>query len=173
MWTLVLSRLDCNRLFVDLFDRLIDMFQGAENNGTRIVFRKPGADHVTPLLFDRRWLRARARIEFKMAIYLTSCCSRLRPNLSELVLPAWQVSLLYPRPFLTVPRIGLGRFDRRPFFSGPSIWNDLPLVLRTMGTTHTFRSGLSEIPKLIGLPFPNLTPSCFWQCSLFMCHALL
>jgi Reverse transcriptase (RNA-dependent DNA polymerase) len=66
---LVLYRLDYgNATLAGIPDRLCDRLQSVMNAAARPIFAKRRHEHVTPLLEELHWLRARQRITYKLAM---------------------------------------------------------------------------------------------------------
>ena len=78
---LVLSRLDYgNATLAGIPDRLCDRLQSVMNAAARLVFAKRKYEHVTPLLVELHWLRARQRITYKLALLTYRCLHGLAPS---------------------------------------------------------------------------------------------
>ena len=144
---LVSSRLDyCNSLYYGLPDTSINRLQRVQNSLARVVLPSiKYHDHITPALQKLHWLPVKDRITFKIAtltfktlhyqqpLYLLDLISRHK---SSRALRSSSQQLLNV-PF-TKSEIGRHSFS----FAAPTIWNSLPLALRSMSSIITFRSAL-------------------------------
>ena len=78
---LVLSRLDYgNATLAGIPDCLCNRLQSVLNAAARLVFAGRMHDHVTPLLHELHWLRARQRITYKLAMLVYRCLHGLAPQ---------------------------------------------------------------------------------------------
>ena len=78
---LVLPRLDYgNATLAGIPDRLCDRLQSVMNAAARLIFASRKYDHVTPLLEELHWLRARQRITYKLAMLSYRCLHGLAPS---------------------------------------------------------------------------------------------
>ena len=72
--SLVLARLDYgNAILVGLPAYQIRRLQSVMNTGAWMIFSAARRDHVTPLLCQLHWLRARERITFKVVTLAFQC----------------------------------------------------------------------------------------------------
>jgi hypothetical protein len=79
--SLVLSRLDYgNATLAGIQDRLCDRLRSVMNAAARLIFAKKKHEHVTPLLEELHWLRARQRITYKLATLSYRCLRGLAPS---------------------------------------------------------------------------------------------
>ena len=78
---LVLSRLDYgNAVLFGVPDTLLMKYQAVLNAAARLVYNARGRDHVTPLLTDLHWLKARERISYKVACLTWRCVHDCGPT---------------------------------------------------------------------------------------------
>ena len=149
--SLVQSRLDyCNSLLHGLPDLQLDRLQHVQNVAARIVTRSRKRDHITPVLKQLHWLPLHLRIQHKVLSLAYSCKSGTSPPyLSELI-PSYVPS----RSLRSASqcRINIpGYHDNtqkkqsgaRSFKAvAPSLWNPLPLSLKSSPSAESFRRSL-------------------------------
>ena len=108
--------------------------------------RRRDQHSMTAALQQLHWLPVAYRIQFKL---LTLVHGAIHVNTPRYL--ADRVSAYVPsrslrstdQSLLVVPRVNLERFGRRAFScAGPSLWNSLPLVLRTEQDVEHFRRDL-------------------------------
>ena len=71
--SLVMTRLDCrnaNLAGIPLY--LLKRLQSVMNSAARLVFSSSRYDHITPLLRQLHWLKARERIDFELSLLVYS-----------------------------------------------------------------------------------------------------
>ena len=143
----VLTRLDyCNGLLINCSHDLIQRLQKVQNSAARLVLRVPRRDHITPHLHTLHWLPIEARIKYKIACLCYQAVNAFGPAyLSELVhIYTPQRTLRSSSDTLTLckPRT-LKSYGERSFSSSaPSVWNSLPLSVRSADSYSAFRSSL-------------------------------
>ncbi len=99
-------------------------------------------DHVTPLLRSLLWLPIHYRIEFKILLLVNN---QAPPYLSDLLHPYTPVRALRSEGkfLLQIPRTCFKTRGSRAFETAvPTIWNNLPVHIRTASTLSDFKSYL-------------------------------
>jgi len=149
----VLSRLDYgNALLAGLPYTTIAPLQRVIDAAVRLVYGLRSPDHVTVAAVELLWSPIEARIQYKlicMLVHLTITGTGRAPSyISTLLQP---VSTLpgrstilrsATRSDLQAPRTRL-KFGERAFsVAAPKVWNDLPLHVRTISNTDTFKRRL-------------------------------
>lgn len=145
--SLVSSKLDyCNSLYYGLPAVSLDRLQKVQNSLARVI--DPSVrrhHHITPTLKKLHWLPIHQRIHFKIASLTFKTLHNLQPSyLSDLLTPHVPSRNLrsFDKHLLTVPDIRSANGRRSFTFAAPTIWNSLPVTLRSCSTLPTFLSGL-------------------------------
>ena len=154
--SLVLSRMDyCNSLLFNCHDYLLDRMQGVQNNAARVILRVSGRAHITPHLMSLHWLPIRSRILYKLACMCHHCANNTAPKyLWDLLYksdtddlpdtPAYNTRLssdtthMSTNSLITQKTLG----DRSFTKAAPAVWNSLPVELRQISDTDSFKSSL-------------------------------
>lgn len=143
---LVASRLDyCNSLYYGAHAKSIAKLQRLQNTLARVVTRTRRFDHITPVLRSLHWLPVPQRITFKLALTIFKTRFSGQPSyLSSLLVPYLPTRSLRSSTMenLLVPR-SRTKFGSKAFrVAGPTIWNSLPLHLKTADSLPTFKKYL-------------------------------
>ena len=143
----VLSRLDyCNSLYVNCPAEILDKLQRVQNNAARLVLRVPRSDHISPHLRSLHWLPVEARITYKIALMSYRAINLSGPSyLSDLIniyTPTRSLRSTADPLTLVTPRTNRSFGEPSFSFAAPSIWNDLPLSIRSSDSDSSFRSSL-------------------------------
>ena len=143
----VLSRLDyCNGLYVNCPAETLDKLQRVQNNAARLVLRVPRSDHISPHLRTLHWLPIEARITYKIALMTYRAINLSGPSyLSDLIsiyTPTRSLRSSADTLTLTPPSTNRSFGERSFSFAAPSIWNNLPLSIRSSDSDSSFRSSL-------------------------------
>jgi hypothetical protein len=141
------SRLDyCNAILYGISDAALHKLQFIQNSAARLISGRRYYDHITPVLRDQlHWLPVRQRIMYKVAFLVHKCLNGSAPSyLRELLtltstLPQHQRLRSAAHHDLHCNDQHALRLGSRSFkFSGPTVWNSLPVALRdpTMSTVR-------------------------------------
>ena len=148
----VTCRIDyCNSLLLGCTDYQIKKLQHIQNSAARLVCRIKKSDrcHITPVLRSLHWLPIRERIIFKVICIVFKCIyfNTAPVYLKELIVinnrnymslrSNAAIMLKRPLPPKTVT-YGSNAFA----IKAPSLWNDLPVDLRTVQVYEHFKTVL-------------------------------
>src|SRR3989442_1203388 len=145
--SLVSSKLDyCNSLFYGLPDTSLHRLQLVQNALARVVVPTVRrSHHISPTLRFLHWLPIPQRITFKIASITFKTLQNNQPSyLRNLLIPYRPPHSLRSsdQHLLTVPFFKYS-YPRCSFlFPAPTIWNSLPLALRTSSSSTSFHSAL-------------------------------
>jgi hypothetical protein len=153
---LVSSRLDyCNSLFYGIADKYLTKLQRVQNSLARVTTKSPPLTRSLPLLRSLHWLPIKFRIQFKICLLTYKTMTEKQPvYLHNMLVPHVSVRPLRSKQgiILSVPRVKTKTGARAFHICGPKLWNDLPLSVRSAGSTAIFRKSLKT--HLFDLAFP-------------------
>lgn len=141
----ITSRLDyCNSLYTGIGKSELYRLQLVQNAAARLLSGRKKREHITPVLSSLHWLPVKYRIDFKVILFVFKCINGLAPEyLTDLVRlhrPSRDLrsaSLMV----LEVPRSKLRSSGDRAFsVAAPTLWNSLPVAVRTASSLSTFKS---------------------------------
>ena len=134
----VSSRLDyCNSLLAGVAGCHLQKLQSVQNAAARLISRTRKFDHITMVLRDLHWLPIRQRIVFKIATLVFKCLHGLAPPyLAEDIVPLASIpgrreTRSSFTQTLSVPAAKTNYGSRCFSVYGPTVWNSLPVALRT------------------------------------------
>ena len=101
-------------------------------------------NHITPVLNSLHWLPIAKRIQFKIAVITFKALTLKQPSyLSDLLVPVQPSARRSAQQhLLQLPLIKSANGRRSFSFSAPSVWNSLPVSLRSLTSIASFRSSL-------------------------------
>ena len=146
--TNVTSYLDyCNALLAGSPAYLFSRLQHVQNCAARVVKRADRRTPSLPLLKELHWLPIKFRVRYKVNVMTFKALHGLSPPyIASLITP--YVPNHYrlrstDQHLLTTPRYNLKSFGYRTFYhQAPSLWNSLPLTLRSENSLTAFKSKL-------------------------------
>ena len=163
---LVSSRLDyCNSLLSGIAETDLTKLQRVLNRLARVVTKSPPFTRSLPLLRFLHWLPVKYRVHFKICLLTYKTLHEEQPvylrSLIAIFLPSRSL-----RPnrgiTLSIPRIKTNTGARAFSSCPPSLWNNVPLSVRSTTSVATFRRRLKTY--LFDLAFPPYTPVCHTAC---------
>ena len=153
---LVSSRFDyCNSLFSGIAETDLTKLQRVLNRLAHVVTKSPPFTRSVPLLRSLYWLPVKYRVHFKICLLTYKVLYEEQPvylrSLIAISLPSR--SLRSNRGItLSIPRIKTNTGVRAFSSCAPSLWNNLPLSVRSATSVATFRRRLKTY--LFDLAFP-------------------
>jgi len=146
----VTSRIDyANALLCGCSQSLLDKLQRVQNVAARVVMRVKKYEHITPVLKSLHWLPVRERIDFKILLLVYKSLNGLAPSyLSELLSPYKPTRKLRSEAELklVIPVTKLASFGDRSFSkAGPTLWNRLPLDIKSSKTLESFKNHIKKL----------------------------
>ena len=135
--TFIPSRLDyCNGLYTTLSSSSIYKLQLVQNTAARILTNTNRRSHITPVLAALHWLPIKSRIDFKILLTTYKALHGLAPAyISELLTAKPNVRSLRSsdQGLLVIPASKFKTKGDRAFsVVAPTLWNALPLTIKTM-----------------------------------------
>ena len=135
-----------NSLFYNLSDSSLNRLQRVQNSVARAVVPSvKRSQHISPTLSKLHWLPVKQRIKFKIATITFKTLHNKQPSyLSELLKSHNPSRPLRSsdKQLLDVPLIKTAVGCRSFSYAAPTIWNLLPLSLRTTTSLPLFKSQL-------------------------------
>ena len=158
----VSSRFDyCNSLYHNIaLKDILKLVQRVQNCLARVVTRSPHFSYPIPLLKSWHWLPLRYRIIFKICTITYQALSSKQPAyLHSLLTPARQ-----PRQFRSsnsnlffFPSVKSNVETRAFLLAAPTLWNSLPVNVKSVGNLATFRRKLK--PTCLNLFILHSSPA--------------
>ena len=147
MSSLVLPKIDyCNSLFSGTSKTNIRSLQVLQNNAARLALKQKRQHEATPLLKELHWLPIEERIKYKVACLAYKCMEGSAPEyLTDLV------TIYHPQRTLRsscdekrfkTPLVKLKAGEKCFSYSGPSVWNNLPIESRNAPSLEIFKRRL-------------------------------
>lgn len=156
---LVMSKVDyANAVLYGISKRLLDRLQRIQNTAARIITRTRRTQHITSVLRDLHWLPISYRIQYKMMTLVWRALHDTAPQyMKDLLTVHVPVRSLRSKDkmLLHVPKTRTIRFGSRSFqYAAPTIWNSLPVKLRTTESYYLFKADLKTY--LFSVAFNNV-----------------
>jgi hypothetical protein len=143
---LIHSRLDyLNSVLYNTAASNIGCLQRLQNSAARVVLLAPRHTSTKHLLTSLHWLPVKYRIEYKVACLTHNILTYEQPSyLYQLIHQYVPTRTLRSsdQHLLCVPRTHLRLADQSFTTASPTVWNSLPLNLRSVKSSDSFRRGL-------------------------------
>ena len=159
------SRLDyCNSLLSGIAETDLTKLPRVLNRLARVVTKSPPFTRSVPLLRSLYWLPVKYRVHFKICLLTYNALHEEQPvylrSLIAISLPSR--SLRSNRGItLPIPRIKTNTGARAFSSCAPSLWNNLPLSVRSATSVATFERTSQNIPFRLSLsPVDTGVPYC-------------
>ena len=148
--SLVLSRLDYgNATLAGIPQHLLRRLQSVMNAAARLIYSSSRFEPITPLLRQLHWLKAKERIDFKLAVLVFKCVHGSAPPYlaDELSRPADSQARCRLRSAsshtLLVRRTRLSTVGDRSFpVAASRVWNNLPQHVISSPSLQVFKNRL-------------------------------
>ena len=133
----------CNSLFYGMHQYLLNELQTIQNGAARVAMLVPKFEHITPVMVELHWLPVKYRIMYKILLLVFKCLSgEATTYLQEMI--KWHVPRGTLRSIsallLEVLRCRCKTLGTRSFrHAGPTLWNDLPLKIRSAKDINCFK----------------------------------
>jgi hypothetical protein len=158
--SLVLSRLDYgNTTLAGIPQYLLRRLQSVMNAAARLIYSSSRFDHITPLLRQLHWLKAKERTDYKLAVLVHKCMHGIAPPYlaDELSRSADSQARCRLRSAssssLVVRRTRLSTVGDRSFpVAASRIWNGLPQHVTAAPSLTVFCSRLNARLCSVSLP---------------------
>jgi hypothetical protein len=145
---LVLSNLDfCSSILLGLPKCLLTRLQMVLNAAFRSIYRLQKYDHITNLYRQHKWLTIQQRVNIRVASIIYSPIKSGSPKyLRSLLIEKKDKRNLRSNDklLLQCPQVGSAIGSRAFCVSGTSLWNELPLAVRTVNSTMQLKSVLMD-----------------------------
>ena len=153
---LVSGRLDyCNSLMYGIADIDLTRLQRVQNQLVHLATKSPLFTRSLPLFRYLHWLPVRFRLLFKINLLTYETLREKQPvylhSMLVASLPAHSLRSNNDSSF-SVPRVNTNTGARAFHSCAPSLWNNLPLAVRSASSVATFKKHLKT--HLFDLAFP-------------------
>ena len=139
------SRIDyCNSLFMNLNKSSIYKLQKVQNSAARMIERMKKHQSVSETMKNLHWLNVEARIMFKILLLVHKCITNKCSENLEITYKNYNC-----RPQDDMQLVAYNpktKYGKRVFdYTGPRLWNVLPLNIRTETNINKFKTNVKTI----------------------------
>ena len=139
------SRIDyCNSLFMNLNKSNIYKLQKVQNSAARMIERMSKRQSVAEAIKNLHWLNVEARIMFKILLLIHKCVTNKCSENLEITYMSYNCR---PQDILKLVAYNpKTKYGKRVFdYTGPRLWNVLPLNIRTEMDINKFKSYIKTV----------------------------
>ena len=134
-----------NSISLNLSQTHLSKLQRLQNAAARIVTLSKKYTHITPILESLHWLQVKDRITFKILLLVFHCIKGSAPQYNiDLVYKYTPVRSLRSSSSssLDIPRFAKTWGKRAFAHAGPTLWNNLPIGIKTCTSLDLFKKNL-------------------------------
>ncbi len=163
-----------NSFFMSLSKTSMNSLNLVQNAAAKLLNKSTKRSHVTPILMSLHWLPIKFRLQFKILVILfTAMHGDASAYIEELLQPynTGRTVRFTDQSLLFVPRTRLKTKEHcASEVLAPSLWNALPLELRSLSTADTFKEQL-KTHLFIKTYFYSIMS--LLHCSVFVKHFVM
>ena len=144
----MLSKLNfASTLYLGMTEKNLGRLQKVQNYAAKVITLARKYDHVTPILHHLNWLPFKEFVKYRYLSMIYQVIHGLAPiylcDLVKLYQPIRELRSIYSQN-LEIPRLN-SKFARRSFkFLAPTMWNELPIYIKTCETLQNFKCKIKK-----------------------------
>ena len=145
----IFSLLDyCNSLYYGINTSLISKLQRVQNNAAKLIYKnRIPRSQMNDKFLNLHWLKIKYRIIFKILLIVHNCLKQTAPKeIISLLELGDSNRTLHLKQTRTLTKYG----DRAFSHMGPKLWNMLPMKIRAVEDTESFKKNLKSFLLLCG-----------------------
>ena len=145
---LVFSKLFyCSTVWSGTSKKNVKKLQRVQNFAARLVTKARKYDHITPLLYQLKWLPVKSMLLYKVGVLAFKCVKGLVP--SHLTACFNKISTMHDKDtrnkdLINIPYCKSASGQRTFLYRGIRLWNSLPTELRELNEIGRFKRKLKE-----------------------------
>ena len=139
----------CNLVWANTFPTSLKQLNALQNKAIRIISHVQPRIHAKPLYQELNLLTMNNIMKYQQAIFIYQCVNGLLPTQFSNMFAFTQDNYNYRTRSslsrqLIIPRHRTLSFQYNIRYSGPKVWNDLPLIIKSAPTLQIFKSKLKK-----------------------------